>query len=360
MKKMMLCFYHFRKSNGVARAALNMANSLSDDFDITLRPLFISDPELEKELSPKVSIKPVFGFHFKGLNALLRLIPSSLLYRLIVRNSYDIVVAYQYDLPTRTLHANKHDNSVRLCWIHGYDERMVLRKYYPKYDAVVCVSKGASERLSEEYKGNINSHYLYNIVDEKVILQQAAINTVSKPEIITFVSVGRLSPEKGFFELLGSIKQLRDDGLKFHLWLVGGGPEKSRLIKYIEENNLSSLVTLFGTQNNPHRIVHSADIFVCSSFSEGYNTAVNEAAIMGVPVISTNVGGAQEVFELQESGLVVDDNGAELYKALKKAIRDPDIVSEWKEKAQKNSYKFYKANRLEAMRIFFMNQEKIK
>ena len=93
--------------------------------------------------------------------------------------------------------------------------------------------------------------------------------------------------------------------------------------------------TFLGYQDNPYKYVAKADIFVCSSRSEGYSTAVSEALILGVPVVSTNCSGSYELLgNNNEYGIVTENNEQSLYQGIKQLIDSPSLLIHYKKQAQ--------------------------
>lgn len=105
------------------------------------------------------------------------------------------------------------------------------------------------------------------------------------------------------------------------------------------------MVILCGKQNNPYKIVAEADLFICSSFAEGYSTACTEAVILGVPVLTTRVGGAQEIIETSRAGMLVENNRDSLYNGLKSILEDPSQIIDWKELLKTSKENFYLSKR---------------
>ena len=97
-KKICFSFNHLQYSDGVARAALSMANRLAEekDCDVTLRPIFIFDPEIKRMISPKVRIKPLFGFWIRGMVTLFWKLPGRLTHALVYgpKHEYDIEIGF--------------------------------------------------------------------------------------------------------------------------------------------------------------------------------------------------------------------------------------------------------------------------
>ena len=154
------------------------------------------------------------------------------------------------------------------------------------------------------------------------------------------ITVGRLSPEKGYLRLLHALSRLKQEGFLFQMIFVGDGPQKEELLQCTKDMGLSECVIFAGAQSNPHKYTAKADVFICSSFAEGYSTSCTEAVMLGVPVVSTQVSGAEEIIESAESGLVVENTEDGLYENLKKILEDPEVICRWKETLQNSKYNF--------------------
>lgn len=352
IKKICISFGHLQNSNGVSRVAIATANILSKEYDVTLVPLFTFEKEALKMVNNNVHVRRVFGFYFHGFVRLVDLIPDFILYWLIFgRFHYDLEIAYQKDMPIKIIGGKHcHYDTKKIAWMHGYDEGLTLKEQYERIGKVVCVSKCNSERLSKELP-SIKSDYCYNPIDDvKIVEQGKEPIDIQRPEgKILFVSVGRMSPEKGYYRLLDICARLKNEGYDFSLWLIGNGPENERLIKHRAELKLEDVVTLIGATPNPHKYTSKADVFICSSFSEGYSTACTEAIMLGVPVITTNVSGGREIIEDSQAGILCDLEDNALYDAMKEVLTDSSQIEEWKNTIAESKHVFSKQYRLKKL-----------
>ncbi|MDO4431823.1 MAG: glycosyltransferase [Aerococcaceae bacterium] len=348
MKKICFAFNNLQFSDGISRSVIGIANALAlrNDVEVTLRPLFICDKSVLPLLSEKIKVKPLFRFYFRGLSQLIYRLPKRLLYRMIFKESYDIEVGFQYFIATKAV-ASSDRQAKHYIWMHGYDEGLLMKEHYLKADKVMCVSKYNANRLTHKLEGRVPVQVCYNPIDDESIRQQAAQQPpMKRPEVPLLVTVGRLSPEKGFVRLIKVLARLRQEKYAFHLWLIGNGPEREHLEALIQEGALTENVTLLGEQSNPHQYTAQADIFVCASFAEGYSTACCEASILGVPVISTDVSGAREIIADAQAGLVVDLDDDSLYDGLKRVLNTPELITQWKHTLQASRQNFYYENRI--------------
>ena len=329
-------------ADGVAKVLVELCNFLDENlFDITIIPIYRCDSDFIKLLKPAIHIQKTLGFYFRGLDKIVNALPIRFLYQKIVGGNYDIEVAFQYGLATRMIANSTNRNAKHYAWMHGYDEGLTLRNEYPKFDKVFCVSKFNEERLRKESNGAVNVECCYNILNEKKIREQSEeyiVKDTTKSPI--FVAVGRQTAEKGFIRLLNIVSRLKKQGYFFTLWLIGDGPENSQLKEMIKNDSLEEMVKLLGIQSNPHKYTAKADVFICSSLSEGYSTACAEAILLGVPVISTAVSGAQEIIDDSECGIVCELDDDSLYIALKNVLDHPQVISQWKTILSKTKYKF--------------------
>ena len=76
------------------------------------------------------------------------------------------------------------------------------------------------------------------------------------------------------------------------------------------------------------------DLFVCSSFAEGFSTAATEALIVGTPVCTVEVSGMREMLgENNEWGVVTENNEEALYQSIRKLLDNPTQLTLYREKA---------------------------
>ncbi|MCW7538932.1 XcbB/CpsF family capsular polysaccharide biosynthesis protein [Aquabacterium sp. A7-Y] len=117
----------------------------------------------------------------------------------------------------------------------------------------------------------------------------------------TFVTLGRLSPEKGHEKLIRAFGRLRKSHPEAKLIILGEGPLRSLLSRVIEEEGLQGGVHLAGLHANPFSFLKRADCFVLSSNHEGQPLVLLEAMIMKKKIIATDIEGARGVLKCSTS-----------------------------------------------------------
>lgn len=144
---------------------------------------------------------------------------------------------------------------------------------------------------------------------------------------LSILTIGRLSAEKGHRRLLDVAVELRRRGRRdFEVVIVGDGPEMAALRTYAAERDLNGLVRFEGYQSGPNAYYRKADLFVLPSLSEGIPNVLLEAAMFGVPIVSTNVGGIPEMFRNGEEALLVEANEVEaLTASIERSLDDVNL-----------------------------------
>ena len=360
MKKKSILFVlaHLNINGGVARVLVSLCNHLDlEHYDVTILTLYRVDQELVDLINPQVKIKRGFGCYFKGFSHFLHFVPKVWLYRFLVREHYDIEVAFQTDIPTLMIAASTNKKAVHVFWMHGYH---LWKESYLKGDCVYCVSKCNAERCRDEMNSSIPVDYCYNLIDdEKIIALSKEQIEIHRKDGAEFISVGRFTPEKGYPRLVRILSELHSEGYNFHLTIVGDGPEKEVVEQEINDKNLHEYISLVGKQVNPHKYTAKADVFICSSFSEGYSTACAEAAVLGVPIITTNVPGGQEIIDDCECGIITQKDDDSLKESIRYVLANPQIIGEWKKTMSTTSAKFKLESRLLRTKSIFEHLSEI-
>lgn len=122
----------------------------------------------------------------------------------------------------------------------------------------------------------------------------------------TAISVARLSPVKDFPTLLRGVARARPQIPHFRLQIVGDGGERARLEQLAAELQIDDIVTFLGERSDVPALLQQAGFFVSSSKTEGISLTVLEAMAVGLPVLTTSVGGNPEIVQEGVTGRLVE------------------------------------------------------
>lgn len=275
---------------------------------------------------------------------MLRL-PESFMYKWFVKGKYDIEIAFMHGWSTKFISGSNNKNSKKIAWVHvdlvtwnrvdGVFKNLEHHKNaYSKFNEVLCVSKIVKDGVEKKY-GVKNAKVIYNPINREKILKLSneKIDDIKFTNKFKLVSVGRLSKQKGYDRLLRVFKRLNDEGLDLQLSIIGSGEKYNELNNYIEQNNLKNKVFLLGYRENPYKYVKNSDLFVCSSISEGFSLVIGEAMAIGVPVISVNYPGPNEVLEFGKYGMLVNNDENSLCNGIKMLNDNKKLYDTYRTKA---------------------------
>lgn len=348
MKKI-LFFSESLGGGGAEVALLRIIELLSGKFDITV----ISETDGEKHTDSvkklcnyksfiKKSDSPIKNnLIMKGFLTL----PPAVVSSAYLRGDYDIEVACCEGFSAKIVAASKR-NSVKVAYIHtdfvnnpwsagiykgGEKEE---KECYSKFDKIICVSETIRDSFIEKYGMAEKTEVIYNIIDERKITElmseDASLNVSKRP---AFVLVGNYLQVKGYDRLMRVADRLKNEGYEFSFTIMGRPEERQKTEKLRDEFNLSDYVNLMGFEENPFKYMKQADCYVCSSYAEGYSTAVCEAVITGLPVITTECSGMKEIFGGNEIGIICPNSEDGLYGAIKKILDKPELLEKYRKNA---------------------------
>lgn len=275
-------------------------------------------------------------------------LPLKWVYQWFIPHHADIEIAFVEGFATKLLSHSTNKKAKKIAWIHIDLEQFHWTKSiyknlkeeetaYQQYNQLITVSETAKIGFQRKFH-NVSTPIktLYNPINSQEIIDKSKLTIPLPPkkkESVRLVSIGRFTKQKAYFRLLNIINQLNTLKYPIELWLLGNGEQRNLLEKYIKENHLENVVTLWGFQDNPYAYLAQCDLFVCSSISEGYSTAVTEALILGIPVITTNCSGMDELLKGGECGIITENSEDALYKGLKQLLDNPIQLQYYKEKA---------------------------
>ncbi len=144
-----------------------------------------------------------------------------------------------------------------------------------------------------------------NGVDLAPLLKVAEKRTYVSSRQAIVGTAARLVPSKGIRDLIEAFRQLTENGHRIKLRIAGDGSERARLQEQCVHAGLQSSVEFLGNVDYMPGFLASLDLFVLPSHSEGLPRVLIEAMATGIPVVTTNCEGVDNVAGLQDFGIVV-------------------------------------------------------
>lgn len=244
---------------------------------------------------------------------------------------YNVAVAYADGLATwyvaQSIHAGK-----KIAFVHtdvsraGYDVRQEREKY-AGFARIVFGSQAAQwSFLSLMPQFREKTELLPNIVDPAVIahLAEQPSSFEIRKDMLTVVTVGRLSHEKGVGKVPLLLRRLKDAGVPARWYLVGEGPERGTVLQLAQRLDVDQDLILTGALQNPYPYMRGCDIYVQPSEYEGYCIAVAEARALCRPIVACDFAGAREQLEDGVTGFVTGMHAEEIFPAILILAEQPD------------------------------------
>ncbi|MFD2750940.1 CDP-glycerol glycerophosphotransferase family protein [Virgibacillus siamensis] len=330
--------------NGITSAFISLVNSIDKkqyDITVTLSDSIINYPErlkLLNKINDDVNIIPkkgpmtmsdegTFIRNLKNTEyAKDKIIHNNIVeyqreyFRLFGSVKFDYIVNFSgYSLFYSNLLANiPHQDSKNVIYAHSdmynehtnkYPEIREIFRLYKQYNKIISVSKSISEvnkhNLSKAFSiPKSKFDYIENVQNPTSVIEKSALPLENQSDeglfskdTTVFITIGRLSGEKGQEKLIRAFAEVQEDNQNSQLLILGNGPLKSKLLSLINELYLQKSVHLIGYKDNPYPYLKRSDCFIFPSNYEGQGLVLFEALTLGKTIIATDIVTNKEVLE---------------------------------------------------------------
>lgn len=244
---------------------------------------------------------------------------------------YDAAIGFLEKMPDYYV-AEKVDAKIKVAYIHNdYDglqmDPEIDRKYFPEFDYIVTDSEECKNILSRHFpQDSYKVRILMNIVSPKLIRKLAEEEVPEKfSQKPLIISVGRIEPQKGYHLSVEALKLLKDRAVEFHWVILGKGVLEEKIRHMVQEAGLDEYVSFLGIKENHYAYVSKAAVYMQTSIFEGKSVAVDEAKILGKPILITEFPSVRDQIENGVTGIVVKKVAEEIAGALERMLREPAL-----------------------------------
>jgi len=205
--------------------------------------------------------------------------------------------------------------------VYRFADKILLRWF----DCAIFVSDATRSKIPRWWLPSSRTHVLRNAL---VMSQYADSGGARRPFAadgdIRLLSVGRLSPEKAQDLMLRVVAALLPRYPRLRLRIAGIGPLEGELRALAQSLGIAAQVEFAGFVQNMRPEYDNADLVVQSSLTEGLPNVILEAAMLGVPILATDVGGTSEVVEHSRGAwLIPAGSEAALMDGMSRFLDDP-------------------------------------
>jgi glycosyltransferase involved in cell wall biosynthesis len=178
-------------------------------------------------------------------------------------------------------------------------------------DAIICVSREELDHALHLGIDRAKLHLVPNGVSPLTDVRRSDVRRqlALEPDELCIGYVGRLDAGKAVDRLLLAFAEVRRRQPRTRLALVGGGPEEAALRSLSVRLNVADAVTFIGAGDG-RTLMAAFDVFAFASLYEGFPYVLLEAAQRGLPIVTTKVGGADQIVVSGTTGYVVAQHDA--------------------------------------------------
>ncbi|MBI2453946.1 glycosyltransferase family 4 protein [Candidatus Peregrinibacteria bacterium] len=170
-------------------------------------------------------------------------------------------------------------------------------------------------------------------------------NFNSRKSECIILCVGELHERKGQKYLIQAVKKVFEAGAEAKLVFAGDGPEKKKKKKMARK--FGEKIIFLGRRKDVSELMAAADIFVLPSLREAFGLVLVEAAVTGIPIIATSVGGIEETIENGKTGILVPPADSDaLAAAILRIIEKPELGTSLATAAREHALRYFAAERM--------------
>lgn len=180
------------------------------------------------------------------------------------------------------------------------------------FDYFIPISKELSDFYREAMaKNGVKTEYIPFCIDDN---PNPVIPELNNNHLI---SVGRMSHEKGIFDLIEVFEKVRKEKPDAILHIVGDGEERAQAETEIKEKKLEDAVVLHGFRDKSYiyGLLPQTSLYVMTSFTESFGIVLLEAMSCGIPCVAySSAQGAHEIIKDGENGFLIEGRDSEKMK----------------------------------------------
>ena len=211
-----------------------------------------------------------------------------------------------------------------------------FRGIYRAFDHVIAVSQSMADDLATRQGLRVDRARI-TVIHNGIELpgSQRPSDGVTKEQLGVpsraplVMTVANFLPNKGHQWLIHAMPEVLARAPEAVFALVGDGPERPKIARWIDQAGVGSRVRLLGSRSDACALMAVSDVVVIpSAWAEGTPLAIMEALALGKPVVSTRLGGIPEILEDGRNGLLVPPRDSQaLAKAILRLLLDPEFAA---------------------------------
>lgn len=304
---MKICFFidDYSAVGGIQRVTSMVSSYLAKDNDVHVVSMYQEHGDQNDTLySENVYLKTLIPGEKKYIQQCFKMV--KLLKNYIKNNNIDILIATSEMLSPYCYLAIKGTHTKYIVWTHTpplNNSEAKLQKIFKRLGVktsslTISLTEKSSNELKELYNVN-HVTYIPNPIDPKIIRE---VNYDSNSKKI--ITVGRICYQK-YYEKLVEVAALILPDNKDWSWDIYGDGEIDRLKNLIKEKRLDSQINLMGNVKDMYSRYKNYSFQVMTSRFEGFPMTILEGLGCGLPIVSFNIPGVDEIIKDKRNGYLI-------------------------------------------------------
>ena len=200
----------------------------------------------------------------------------------------------------------------------------VNNRIMAQFDQIAACSdgcRGVFESLVPElaYK-SVTVRNCNNIAEIRSLAEEEPVRYDERR--LNVLCAARFSPRKGIDRAIVAADEMRKLGIPVTFHILGSGIMEEELKNMVAQKSLQDHVIFYGEQGNPYRYMKNADLFLLTSFHEAAPMVIDEAYILGLPILTTRTNSSDEMVTARNCGWVCENSQEALNRALAEILEN--------------------------------------
>ncbi len=208
----------------------------------------------------------------------------------------------------------------------GYT-RSLDKECYVAYDKIFPVSDEVKEAFLKVYpECREKTEVFHNLINRERILHRAEEpgGFTDDYDGVRILTIGRLMAQKDFAQSIQAMKLLLEQGIQARWYILGEGEQRAELEALIKALKLEQNFFLLGAVENPYTYLKQADIYVHATRFEGKSIAIQEAQVLGKPILVSNCSGNREQVVDGVDGKLCELTPEDICNGIKEMLADKE------------------------------------
>lgn len=201
------------------------------------------------------------------------------------------------------------------------------KKYYSKVDEIFTISDICVAALKTYFPKNQHKIKLFENISSPILIEKLASQYSPDMVMNSIVSVGHLSVAKGTELALEVAKILKNRNSNFVWYFIGADSKDKEYSKLVERYGIQDNVKFLGVLVNPYPYMKNTKIIAHLSCFEGKSIALDEAKIIGKPVVVTNFSTVSDQFKDGVNASICDFNATEIANAIESLFDNKELAN---------------------------------